>query len=43
LCCEQLLTDENGNSEISAEDHQTPSPDLLENGGHARERVAVAS
>jgi putative NADH-flavin reductase len=39
---DQLLIDENGNSEISAEDYAIAIADLLEQGNHKRERVAVA-
>jgi uncharacterized protein len=39
---DQLLVDENGNSEISAEDYAIAIADLLEQGAHPRERVAVA-
>jgi len=39
---DQLLVDENGNSEISAEDYAIAIADLLKNGSHARERVSVA-
>ena len=39
---DQLLLDENGNSEISAEDYAIAIADLLEQGGHPRARVAVA-
>ena len=38
----QLLTDENGNSEISVEDYAIAIADLVEQGGHARERVTAA-
>ena len=39
---DQLLTDENGNSEISAEDYAIAIADLLEQAGHSRSRVGVA-
>jgi hypothetical protein len=39
---DQLLVDENGNSEISAEDYAIAIADLLERGAHPRARVAVA-
>jgi putative NADH-flavin reductase len=39
---DRLLVDENGNSEISAEDYAIAIADLLESGDHARERVGVA-
>jgi putative NADH-flavin reductase len=39
---DQFLTDDDGNSEISAEDYAIAIADLVEQGGHARERVAVA-
>lgn len=39
---DQLLVDENGKSEISAEDYAIAIADLLEQNGHARERVSVA-
>jgi len=39
---DQFLTDANGNSEISAEDYAIAIADLLEQGAHAHERVAVA-
>ena len=39
---EQLLTDANGNSEISAEDYAVAIADLIEQDSHARERVGVA-
>jgi putative NADH-flavin reductase len=38
---DQLLVDENGNSEISAEDYAIAIADLLEQGAHPRSRVAV--
>jgi putative NADH-flavin reductase len=38
---DQLLVDENGNSEISAEDYAIAIADLLEQGTHARARVGV--
>ncbi len=38
----QLLVDENGNSEISAEDYAIAIADLLEQRAHPRSRVAVA-
>lgn len=39
---DQLLVDENGNSEISAEDYAIAIADLLENDRHERDRVCVA-
>ena len=39
---DQLLVDEDGNSEISTEDYAIAIADLLKNGSHARERVSVA-
>lgn len=39
---DQLLVDENGNSEISAEDYAIAIADLLEQGAHPRSRVGVA-
>jgi len=39
---DQLLVDEKGNSEISAEDYAIGIADLLERGAHPRSRVAVA-
>jgi putative NADH-flavin reductase len=39
---DQLLVDEKGNSEISAEDYAIAIADLLEDGGHERERITVA-
>ena len=39
---DQFLTDANGNSEISAEDYAIAIADLIEQGSHTRERVAVA-
>jgi uncharacterized protein len=39
---EQLLVDENGHSEISAEDYAVAIADLVEQDTHARERVGVA-
>jgi putative NADH-flavin reductase len=39
---DQLLVDENGKSEISAEDYAIALADLVEQGGHARERVTAA-
>jgi putative NADH-flavin reductase len=39
---DQLLTDENGNSEISAEDYAIAIADVLEQGGHERERITAA-
>ena len=39
---DQLLVDQNGNSEISAEDYAIAIADLLERGAHPRARVAVA-
>jgi uncharacterized protein len=42
LGADQLLVDENGNSEISAEDYAIAIADLLEQAAHPRSRVAVA-
>jgi putative NADH-flavin reductase len=42
LGTDQLLVDENGNSEISAEDYAIAIADLLEQGAHPRSRVGVA-
>lgn len=39
---DQLLVDEDGKSEISAEDYAIAIADLLEQGTHVRERVTVA-
>ena len=39
---DQLLADGSGNSEISAADYAIAIADLLEQGGHARERVSAA-
>ncbi len=39
---DQLLVDEDGNSEISTEDYAIAIADLLKSGSHARERVSVA-
>jgi len=39
---EQLITDDSGRSEISAEDYAIAIADLLERGEHPRERVGVA-
>jgi uncharacterized protein len=39
---DRLLVDENGNSEISAEDYAIAIADLLEQDGHKRERVSAA-
>ena len=39
---DELVVDENGNSEISAEDYAIAIADLLEQGSHACERVGVA-
>ena len=39
---DQLLVDEHGTSEISAEDYAIAIADLVEQGGHARERVTAA-
>jgi uncharacterized protein len=39
---DQLLVDDNGNSEVSAEDYAIAIADLLEKGGHERERITVA-
>jgi putative NADH-flavin reductase len=41
-CGDQLLIDDNGNSEVSAEDDAIAIADLLEHGGHERERITVA-
>jgi putative NADH-flavin reductase len=38
----QVLVDEAGNSEITAEDYAIAIADLVEQGGHARERVVAA-
>lgn len=38
----QLLIDENGNSEVSAEDYAIGIADLIDQGTHERERVTVA-
>ena len=40
---DQLLVDDNGNSEVSAEDYAIAIADLLEKGGRERERISVAS
>ena len=40
---DQLLVDDNGNSEVSAEDYAIAIADLLEQGGRERERITVAS
>jgi uncharacterized protein len=42
LGADQLLVDDNGNSEVSAEDYAIAIADLLEQGGHERERITVA-
>jgi uncharacterized protein len=39
---DELLVDAEGNSEVSAEDYAIAIVDLLENGGHERERITVA-
>jgi putative NADH-flavin reductase len=39
---DQLLVDDNGNSEVSAEDYAIAIADLLETGGRERERITVA-
>ncbi len=39
---DQLLVDDHGNSEVSAEDYAIAIADLLEQGGHERERITVA-
>ncbi len=39
---DQLLADDQGNSEISAEDYAIAIADLLEQAGHTRERVSAA-
>ena len=39
---DQLRVDDNGNSEVSAEDYAIAIADLLENGGRERERITVA-
>jgi putative NADH-flavin reductase len=39
---DQLLTDENGESRISAEDYAVAIVDELENGRFVRERIGVA-
>jgi hypothetical protein len=39
---DQLLVDDNGNSEVSAEDYAIAIADLLEKGGRERERITVA-
>jgi uncharacterized protein len=39
---DELLVDADGNSEISAEDYAIAIADLVEGGGHRRERVGVA-
>jgi len=39
---DQLLVDENGNSEISAEDYAIAIADLLEQDEHKQERVTAA-
>jgi uncharacterized protein len=39
---DELLVDADGNSEISAEDYAIAIADLLEQGGHERERISVA-
>lgn len=42
LAGDQLIVDENNHSEISAEDYAIAIADLLEQRGHARERVTAA-
>jgi putative NADH-flavin reductase len=37
-----MLLDSSGKSEVSAEDYAVAIADLLEQDGHARERVGVA-
>ena len=39
---DQLLVDENGNSEVSAEDYAIAIADVLEQASHPRERITVA-
>src|ERR1700751_4773267 len=39
---DELLVDAEGNSEVSAEDYAIAIADLVEGGGHRRERVGVA-
>ena len=39
---DQLIVDENGASEISAEDYAIAIADLVEQGDHARQRISVA-
>lgn len=39
---EQLITDDSGKSEISAEDYAIAIADLVDDGDHVRERVGVA-
>jgi len=39
---DQFLADDNGTSEISAEDYAIAIADLVEQGSHVRERVAIA-
>ena len=39
---DQLLVDNTGNSEVSAEDYAIAIADLLEKGGRERERITVA-
>jgi uncharacterized protein len=39
---DQLVVDENGASEISAEDYAIAIADLVEQGNHARQRISVA-
>ena len=39
---DQLLVDDEGKSEVSAEDYAIAIADLLEQGGHERERIGVA-
>lgn len=39
---DRLLVDDNGNSEISAEDYAIAIADLLEHGGRERQRITVA-
>jgi uncharacterized protein len=42
LDSDQLLVDDSGNSEVSAEDYAIAIADLLEHGGHERKRITVA-
>ena len=39
---DQLLVDDKGNSEISSQDFAIAIADLVEQGGHSRERVTAA-